>query len=83
MGDIGVVGRSLGLYDVFVGGDLANTRFNVIHATSIPFEQIVPVLRPLLTLWRDCRDDGEAFGDVYRRFRPPELGSGRLVSSEA
>lgn len=67
MGDIGIVGRSPNVYDVFVGGDLANTRLNVAHSTSVRFDQIVTVLRPLLERWKASRRAGEGFGDFYYR----------------
>jgi sulfite reductase (ferredoxin) len=62
MRDIGIVGRSIGIYGVFVGG-LANTRLNVAYVTSIRFEQIIPGLHPFLECWKNRRRENEPFGD--------------------
>jgi sulfite reductase (ferredoxin) len=67
MGDIGIVGRSKDIYNIYVGGDLVNTRMNALYAPSIHTEKIIATLRPLLALWRDERDGDEAFGDYCYR----------------
>jgi sulfite reductase (ferredoxin) len=67
MGDIGFVGRSAGLYDVFLGGDWANTRLNALFKGSVRFEGIISFLRPLLALWREKRLADETFGDFAHR----------------
>jgi sulfite reductase (ferredoxin) len=67
MGDIGIVGRSAGLYDVFLGGDWTNTRLNAKFAESVRYDAIVPALRPLLERWKGARSDGETFGDFAHR----------------
>ena len=67
MGDIGIVGRSKDLYNIYVGGDWANTRLNTIFAPDIPRHKLVETLHPLLVLWRDERVAGESFGDYCQR----------------
>ncbi|MGH7707700.1 MAG: NADPH-dependent assimilatory sulfite reductase hemoprotein subunit [Vulcanimicrobiaceae bacterium] len=67
MGDVGLVGRSAGLYDLFLGGDWANTRLNAQFATGVKFDEIVPTLRPLLERWNAERSAGETFGDWVHR----------------
>lgn len=67
MGDIGLVGRSKDLYNVYVGGDQPNTRLNTLYAPSVHTDQIAPTLRPLLQLWRDERQAQEPFGDFCER----------------
>ena len=67
MGDIGIVGRSLGLYDIYVGGDWANTRLNRIAFSKVRYECIVATLRPLLVQWAMERHRGETFGDFVQR----------------
>jgi sulfite reductase (ferredoxin) len=49
MGDIGIVGRSKDLYDVFVGGDRANTRLNRLFRASTPRTELIDTLRDYLT----------------------------------
>jgi sulfite reductase (ferredoxin) len=67
MGDIGIVGRSAGLYDVFLGGDWNNTRLNAQFAQSVRYDAIIPALRPLLEYWKQGRIEGETFGDFAHR----------------
>jgi sulfite reductase (ferredoxin) len=63
LGDVGIVGTTLGKYDVFLGGDPAGTRLNVLYAPSVPLESICDLLRPLLRGFASERGGGEAFGD--------------------
>jgi sulfite reductase (ferredoxin) len=67
MGDIGFVGRSAGLYDVFLGGDWQNTRLNAQYASGVRYEQLIPFLRPLLSDWRAQRSGDETFGAFAHR----------------
>ncbi len=73
MGDIGIVGRSLGLYDIFLGGDAPNTRLNELYAQGVASDAIVSVLHDAFELWKHERLPGERFGDFAHRF-----GVGRL-----
>jgi sulfite reductase (ferredoxin) len=68
MGDIGIVGRSLGIYDLFVGGDAQGTRINAFFAKGVALEKIPEVLRPALERWRAERYEGERFGDFAARY---------------
>ena len=65
--DLGLVGRKPGHYDVFVGGTLAGTRLGEIHAESVPQDELVPRLMPLLEDWAARREPGEQLGDFYDR----------------
>ncbi|HTX59464.1 MAG TPA: NADPH-dependent assimilatory sulfite reductase hemoprotein subunit [Verrucomicrobiae bacterium] len=65
--EIGIVGRSLGIYDVFVGGDAAGRRLNEVLARGVPQNELIGVLRPLLQRWKVERLPGEAFGDFAAR----------------
>jgi sulfite reductase (ferredoxin) len=67
MGDVGFVGRSKDLYDIYLGGDWANTRLNWVYKTSVRRTELVNELRPLLRSWRDQRRGGETFGDFCTR----------------
>jgi len=73
MGDIGFVGRSKDLYNIYVGGDWANTRLNTLYASTVRTENIVSTLRPLLILWRDERQPAETFGDYCHRIGVEQL----------
>jgi sulfite reductase (ferredoxin) len=67
MGDIGIVGRSKDLYNIYVGGDWPNTRMNTLYADAVRLSDLAATVRPLLALWRDQRQPGETFGDYCHR----------------
>ena len=73
MGDIGFVGRSKDVYNIYVGGDWVNTRLNTLYASTVRAEDIVSTLRPLFILWRDERLSGETFGDYCHRIGVEQL----------
>ncbi len=65
--DLAFVGRSLGLYHVYVGGGLAGDRLVDLYRADVPTEGIVETVRPLLTRWAAERTDDEGLGDFYQR----------------
>ncbi|MBW3629972.1 MAG: NADPH-dependent assimilatory sulfite reductase hemoprotein subunit [Gemmatimonadetes bacterium] len=65
--DLAFVGRSLGKYVVFVGGSFLGTRLATAYADLVPFDRIVPTVRPLFERYRDDRLPGERFGDYWDR----------------
>jgi sulfite reductase (ferredoxin) len=67
MGDIGFVGRTKDVYNVYIGGDLLNTRLNTLYAPSVHLRDLAKTIRPLLTLWKDERATEESFGDFCYR----------------
>ena len=67
MGDIGIVGRTKDVYNLYVGGDWANTRLNTLYAPSVHFNDLAGTIRPLLALWSEQRQDEETFGDFCER----------------
>jgi sulfite reductase (ferredoxin) len=72
-GDIGIVGRMLGFYALFVGGDFEGTRLNSALADKVPLHGIAEVLDPLFALYGATRGDGERFGDFCHRIGIPAL----------
>ncbi len=73
MGDIGIVGRSKDIYNLYIGGDWANTRLNTIYAPSVRLPEIAATIRPLLVLWKDERQGRETFGDFCHRLGVEQL----------
>lgn len=71
--EIGLVGRGKKSYDIHLGGEPVGVRLNHVFAENVPRTELVPVLRPVLTYYRDQRQDGERFGDFCHR-----LGVDRL-----
>ncbi len=67
MGDIGFVGRTKDVYNIYLGGDMLNTRLNELYAPSVHLKDLAVTIRPLLALWRDERRVEETFGDFCCR----------------
>jgi sulfite reductase beta subunit-like hemoprotein len=65
--DLAFVGRSLDLYNVYVGGGLAGDRLVDLYRADVPLEELLPAVRPLLARWAAERLDGEGLGDFYQR----------------
>ena len=71
--DIGLVGKSVGKYTMFLGGNPEGTRLGFIYKDSVPAEEIVPTLTPLLTAFKAERHGSESFGDFCARKGLSEL----------
>ncbi len=70
--EIGLVGRSLGLYNIFVGGSFEGTRLSRLYRPDVRANVLVDTLADILTQWKNERADGEAFGDWAARVLVPE-----------
>jgi sulfite reductase (ferredoxin) len=71
--DIGLVGKSVGKYTMFLGGNPEGTRLGFIYKDSVPAEDIVSVLTPLLSAYKTGRQGAESFGDFCARKGQAEL----------
>jgi sulfite reductase (ferredoxin) len=67
MGDIGIVGRTKDIYNIYIGGDQPNTRLTTLYTGMVHFSNLAATLRPLLEIWRDERQVDEKFGDFCYR----------------
>lgn len=65
--DLAFVGRSLGLYNVYVGGGLAGDRLVDLYRADVPVEELLGTMRPLLHRWAAERTGNEGLGDFYQR----------------
>ena len=65
--DIAFVGRSLGLYNVYVGGGLGGDRVVDLFRADVRLDELVDALRPLLVRWAAERAPGEGLSDFYQR----------------
>lgn len=66
--DVGLVGKALGRYTVFLGGRLLGDRLNFVYKDMVPGEEIVTTLVPLLAYFKQARQPSETFGDFcYRK----------------
>ncbi len=64
---IGLVGKSVGLYQIYIGGNGVNTRLNRLYKENVKAADLVGVLRPLLVRYAQERAGGERFGDWAAR----------------
>lgn len=67
MAEIGFVGKSPGLYQVWLGGNEASTRLNRLYREAVKDADIINELRPLFVRYRQERRAGERFGDWAAR----------------
>ena len=65
--DIAFVGRSLGLYNVYVGGGLGGDRVVDLFRADVRFDELLDAVRPLLVRWAAERARGEGLSDFYQR----------------
>jgi len=65
--DLAFVGRSLGLYQVYVGGGLAGDRVADLYQAEVRAGDLVASVRPLLRRWATERQPDEGLGDFYQR----------------
>jgi sulfite reductase (NADPH) hemoprotein beta-component len=67
MSEIGLVGRSPGLYNLYLGGAHDGSRLSKLHARDVDGDAIVASLRPVLAAYATDREDNESFGDFVIR----------------
>ncbi|AHB49134.1 sulfite reductase [Hyphomicrobium nitrativorans NL23] len=67
MAEIGFVGRSPGLYNLYLGAAHEGTRLNKLYAQDVGKARIVELLEPLFVRYAKERDEGESFGDFVIR----------------
>ncbi len=65
--EIGVIGRSQGSYNVYVGGSPAGTRLSRLYQSAVKAVDLPGLLGDLLARWRTERAPDEAFGDWATR----------------
>lgn len=65
--DIGLVGRSLGKYTIFLGGNPEGTRLNTQYRDLVPEGELAGALRDVLQVYLSNRHPGERVGDWANR----------------
>lgn len=66
--DIGFVGKTLGKYTIYLGGNTLGTRMAYVYKDLIPEADIVTAVIPALNYYKANRQSGETFGDFcYRK----------------
>lgn len=65
--DIGIVGKTLGKYTLFLGGNAEGTRLAFRYRDLVPLEEIAATLSPLFGYYKAEREPAESFGDFCQR----------------
>ncbi len=67
IGEIALVGKSLGHYNLYLGAGFAGQRLNKLYRESLTEDEIIAALTPLLEHYARERQEGEHFGDFVIR----------------
>lgn len=65
--DIGLVGKTVGKYTIFLGGRRLGDRLNFIYKDLVPEDEVVPTLVRVFDYFKNTRSEGETFGDFCFR----------------
>jgi len=65
--DIGIVGRTLGKYTIFLGGRLLGDRLNTQYKDVVPFEHLSREITAVLACYKAERHASETLGDFCHR----------------
>lgn len=67
LAEIGLVGRNLGLYNLYLGAAYDGTRLNKLYAENVDRARMIGLLEPMLMRYAKEREEGERFGDFVIR----------------
>jgi sulfite reductase (NADPH) hemoprotein beta-component len=67
LAEIGLTGKALGKYNLYLGGDERGERMNRLYRENIDEATILGLLEPMLARYAAERNDGESFGDFLVR----------------
>lgn len=67
LGEIGLVGRSPGKYNIYLGAKIDGTRLNKLYKKADTVDEIVEELSPIIRHYATERETGEEFGDFVIR----------------
>jgi sulfite reductase (NADPH) hemoprotein beta-component len=78
LAEIGLIGKSAGHYNLYLGGSFEGTRLNTLYRTTIPEQEILGELRIIIQDYAKNRNKGEHFGDfVLRKEYVKEIKEGK------
>jgi len=78
LAEIGLIGKSPGYYNLYLGGSFEGTRLNTLYRETISEEEILKELRPIIEDFANNRNKGEHFGDfVIRQNYVKEIKEGK------
>ena len=78
LAEIGLVGRTPGIYNLYIGGSFDGSRMNKLYRRDAGGDAIVAALAPLFREYATGRETGERFGDFVIRaghVRPTTAGN--------
>lgn len=67
LGEIGLVGKVPGKYNLYLGAGFEGQRLNKLYRTSVTHDEIVEALKPIILDYAKEREEGERFGDFTIR----------------
>ncbi|MDO4640100.1 MAG: assimilatory sulfite reductase (NADPH) hemoprotein subunit [Neisseria sp.] len=67
LAEIGLVGKAVGRYNLYAGGNRAGTRIPRLFKENITEPEILEIIDNWLTGWASDRENGEGFGDFAVR----------------
>jgi sulfite reductase (NADPH) hemoprotein beta-component len=67
LGEIGLIGRSLGRYNLYLGASHNGERMNKLYKEYLNEEEILETLSPIIESYAKEKTDGEHFGDYVIR----------------
>lgn len=63
LAEVAFVGKAYGAYNMYLGGGYHGQRLNKLYRSSIMEEEILEIMKGLLSRWSKERKEGEHFGD--------------------
>ena len=63
LAEVAFVGKAYGAYNMYLGGGYHGQRLNKLYRSSIMEEEILEIMKDLLSRWAKERKEGENFGD--------------------
>ena len=71
--EIGLVGRAVGTYNIYLGGNLDGTRLNQVYVENLPEAEILNTLTRVFKAYKLKREKGEQFGNFCYRIGVEKL----------
>jgi sulfite reductase (NADPH) hemoprotein beta-component len=66
--EIGLVGKSIGHYNLYLGGNATGSRINILYKETLNEQEIIDVLDPIIKAYAAERTVNEHFGDfIFRK----------------
>ena len=69
LAEVAFVGKAYGAYNMYLGGGYHGQRLNKLYRSSIQEDEILEIMKPLLSRYSKERKEGEKFGDFVIRIR--------------